>query len=168
MTEANDAGTTGEHLVAAAKEGGNAVTHAVGRFADVVSSAVRRSGGNGAAQAAADGGARAADGVSRDATNLVRQAAEATGETQREMARPSAEGMAELGKLYAELLDEQFRHNQRLAAAIGQAVNVDWDGVLRAQGEFVEASLARVGRLNARHLEIVRAVLSAASAAARR
>ena len=107
MTEANDAGTTGEHLVAAAKEGGNAVTHAVGRFADVVSSAVRRSGGNGAAQAAADGGARAADGVSRDATNLVRQAAEATGETQRELARRSAEGMAELGKLYAELLDEQ-------------------------------------------------------------
>ena len=50
-------------------------------------------------------------------------------------------------------------------AALGRAVSVDWDEAVRAQGEFVRASLERLARLNDRHLEIVRAVMAAASAA---
>ena len=45
-------------------------------------------------------------------------------------------------------------------------MGVDWDEVVRAQGEFVRASLERLARLNDRHLEVVRAVMAAASAAA--
>ena len=78
----------------------------------------------------------------------------------------AAEGAAELGRLYAGLLEEQLRHNRQVAAALGRAVGVDWDEAVRAQGEFVRASLERLARLNDRHLEVVRAAMAVASAAA--
>ena len=50
--------------------------------------------------------------------------------------------------------------------ALGRAVSVDWDEAVRAQGELVRASLERLARLNDHHLEVVRAVMAASSAAA--
>ena len=95
---------------------------------------------------------------------LVRRTA--AGETQRETARQAAGGVAEFGRPYAGLLEEQLRHNRRVAAELGRAVGVDWDEVVRARGRFVRASLERLARLNDHHLEVVRAVMAASSAAA--
>ncbi len=171
--------TAGEHLVEAAKEGGRAVSQAAGKVAEVALSAVRGGGGSSsgdetaaARDDAADAAARAARDAARgglaarEGLELVQRTAAAAGEAQREAARQAGEGAAELGRLYAELLEEQLRHNQRVAAALGRAVSVDWDEAVRAQGEFVRTSLERLARLNDRHLEIVRAVMAAASAAA--
>jgi hypothetical protein len=165
VTERDTGATAGGHLAEAAREGGRAVTQAAGRVAEVVSSAVRGGDGNGAAPAgaAADAGAGAVSGAARGGLELAQRTAGAAGEAQREVARRSAEGAADLGRLYAELLDEQFRHTQRVATALGRAVNVDWDEVVRAQGELMHASLERMGRLNDRYLELVRAVMTAAS-----
>ena len=46
------------------------------------------------------------------------------------MARQSTEGVADLGQLLVDLLDEQFQHNLRVATMLGRAVN--WDGVVQA------------------------------------
>jgi hypothetical protein len=166
-TEAG-ATTASGHLVGAAKEGGKAVTQAVGRVADAALSAVRGSGENGkAGPDPADAGIRTAQDASHRGLELAQRTAAAAGEVQRETARQVTEGTAELGRFYAELLDEQFRHNQRTLATLGRAVSVDWDEVVRTQGEFVRTSLERLARLNDRHLEIVRAVMAAAAAGTR-
>ncbi len=62
---------------------------------------------------------------------------------------------------------EQVRHNQQAAAALARSVNVDWDGVTRAQSEFLRGILGRLGQPNDRYLEVVRSVMTAASAAKR-
>ncbi|HEX8374495.1 MAG TPA: phasin family protein [Geminicoccaceae bacterium] len=160
MAETDTGATAGEHLVEAAKEGGKAVTQAVGKVADVALSVVRGSSGRDETAAAAG------DAAHGGGLELVRRTAAAAGEAQRETARQAAEGAAELGRLYTGLIEEQLRHNQQAVAALGRAVSVDWDEAVRAQGEFVRASLERLARLNDRHLEIVRAVMAAASAAA--
>ncbi len=154
------AATAGGRLVEAAKKGGRAVTRAAGKVADVALSVVRR-GGSGSSSGGDETAAAVRDAAHGD-LELVRRTA--AGETQREAARQAAEGAAEFGGLYAGLLEEQLRHNRQAVAALGRAVSVDWDEVVRAQGEFVRASLERLARLNDRHLEVVRAAMAAASA----
>jgi hypothetical protein len=78
----------------------------------------------------------------------------------------SAEGVAELGRLWMDLLGEQTRHNLEVATALGRAVR--WDEVLQAQGEFARASLERLNELNRRYLEIVQGMMETASTAADR
>ena len=118
-----------------------------------------------AREAAADAGVQAAAStVARDGLRLAREAAGAVGEAQRETARRSAEGTAELGRLFAELVNEQTRHNLEVAAAFGRAV--DWGEVIQAQGEFVRASFERMNRLNGRYLEIVRTAMRVPAPAA--
>jgi hypothetical protein len=48
-----------------------------------------------------------------------------------------------------------------VAARRRNPVNVDWDEVVCPQGELMHASLERMGRLNDRYLELVRAVMTA-------
>src|SRR3954462_7154629 len=81
-------------------------------------------------------------------------------------ARRSAEGAAELGRLWVDLLGEQTRHNLEVATALGRAVR--WDEVVQAQGEFVRVSLERLHELNRRYLEIVQDMMEAAPAAVER
>jgi hypothetical protein len=132
-------------------------------------SAVRGSGEDGkAGPDPADAGIRTAQDASHRGLELAQRTAAAVGEVQRETARQVTEGTAELGRLYAELLDEQFRHNQRVAAALGRAVRVDWDEAVRVQSELMRATLERLARLNDHHLEMVRAVMVAASSTAGR
>ena len=78
----------------------------------------------------------------------------------------AAEGVAELGRLWVDLLGEQTRHNLEVATALGRAVR--WDEVVQAQGEFVRVSLERLHELNRRYLEIVRGMMEAAPAAVER
>ena len=80
-------------------------------------------------------------------------------EVQRETTRQSAEGTAELGKLWLEMLGEQTRHNLAVAAALSKAV--DWEEVVRVQGEYMRSSMERMSQLNSRYLEIVRTVMAA-------
>src|SRR4051812_14803434 len=115
---------------------------------------------------AAEGGARAASTTAREGTEIVRRAFGAAAETEREVVGRSAEGAAELGRLWVDLLGEQTRHNVRVAAALSQAVR--WDEIAQAQTEFVRVSLERLQELNRRYLEIVRVMTEAAPAAAER
>jgi hypothetical protein len=84
-------------------------------------------------------------------------------EVQRETARQSAEGTAELGKLWLELLGEQTQRNLVIATAFSKAV--DWEEVARAQSEYMRASMERMNQLNSRYLEIVQAVMAVSVAA---
>jgi hypothetical protein len=80
-------------------------------------------------------------------------------EAQRETARQSAEGTAEFGRLWLELLGDQTRHNLAIVTALSKAV--DWEEVARTQSEYMSASLERMNQLNRRYLEIVRTVMAA-------
>ena len=104
--------------------------------------------------------------TAREGLDVVRGAAGAAAETGREAAGRSAEGAAELGRLWVDLLGEQTRHNLEVATALGRAVR--WDEVVQAQGEFVRVSLERLHELNRRYLEIVQGMMEAAPAAVER
>jgi len=128
-------------------------------------------GSNGGDQAragerAAATGVRVASTTAREGLDVVRGAAGAAAETGREAAGRSAEGAAELGRLWVDLLGEQTRHNLEVATALGRAVR--WDEVVQAQGEFVRVSLERLHELNRRYLEIVQDMMEATPAAVER
>jgi hypothetical protein len=125
-------------------------------------------GGDGSDQAeagerAAGAGVRVASATAREGLEAVRGTAGATAEAEREVVGRSAEGAAELGRLWVDLLGEQARHNLEVATALGRAVR--WDEVLQTQAEFVRVSLERFGELNRRYLEIVQGVMETGSAA---
>jgi competence ComEA-like helix-hairpin-helix protein len=128
-------------------------------------------GGNGGDQAragerAAETGVRVASTTAREGLGVVRRTVGAAAETEREVVGRSAEGAAELGRLWVDLLGEQTRHNLEVATALGRAVR--WDEVVQAQGEFVRVSLERLHELNRRYLEIVQGMMEAAPAAVER
>jgi hypothetical protein len=104
--------------------------------------------------------------AAREGTKIVRRVFDDAAETERETISRSTEGVAELGRLWVDLLGEQTRHYVQVAAALSQAVR--WDEVAQAQGEFVRASLERLQELNRRYLEIVRGMMEAVPAAAER
>ena len=119
-----------------------------------------------ATRRAAEGGTRVASTAAREGLGVLRRTVGAAAEAEREAVGRSAEGAAELGRLWVDLLGEQTRHNVQVAAALSQAVR--WDEVVRAQGEFVRVSLERLQELNRRYLEIVRGMTEAGSAAVER
>ena len=128
-------------------------------------------GGNGGDQArvgerAAATGVRVASTTAREGLDVVRGAAGAAAETGREAVGRSAEGAADLGRLWVDLLGEQTRHNLEVATALGRAVR--WGEVVQAQGEFVRVSLERLHEMNRRYLEIVQDMMEAAPAAVER
>src|SRR3954447_26535314 len=125
-------------------------------------------GGNGddrakAGERAAETGVRVASTAAREGTEIVRRVFGAAAETEREAVGRAAEGAAELGRLWVDLLGEQTRHNLEVAAVLSQAVR--WDEVIGAQAEFVRVSLERFGELNRRYFEIVQGVVETTSAA---
>ena len=124
------------------------------------------------AHAAADAGAEIATRGSRQVADAAGQAVQATaasvsGATRRYQAATSqvlaAEG--DLASFWLELAREQVADNaetwRKLAAAR------DWREALELQGTLVRDSVGRMSRLNGRCLETVRAVLEAASSAAK-
>jgi hypothetical protein len=64
----------------------------------------------------------------------------AAGETRREAAGRRAEGAADLGRLFADLVGVQVRLGLEVAAALGRMFA--WQGIVRAQGELFHAGLA--------------------------
>src|SRR4051794_3186672 len=124
---------------------------------------VARSGAK-VAREATETGAQATTTAARAGLQLVERTTGAFGEVQRETAQRSAEATAELGRLFAELLSEQTRHNLEMATAFGRMAN--WSEIARLQGEFVRESFERFNRLNGRYLEIVQDVMRATVSAA--
>ena len=146
----------------AAQEAERTARETAERTADAAVSTLRSAAKTG--RDATKAGAEAASSATRSGLQLVQQTAGAMGEMQRETARQSAEGTADLGKLWVELLNEQTRHNLAVATALSKAV--DWEEVVRAQSEYMRASIERMNQLNSRYLEIVRAVMTTSTSAA--
>ncbi len=145
----------------AAQETERSVRETAHRTAEVTSSAARSTAEVG--RGAAETGTEAASTVARTGLQLVQRTADTMSEVQRETARQSAEGAAELGKLWLELLGEQTQHTLAVATALSKAV--DWEEVVRAQSEYMRASIERMNQLNTRYLEIVRTVMTASVSA---
>ena len=89
----------------------------------------------------------------------------ATAELERAVARRSAEGASEVGQAFAELVREQARSNVEAFEALGRAV--DWDRVVRVQGELLRASFERAAAFNRRYLEAVQAVMTSVASTTR-
>jgi competence protein ComEA len=141
----------------AAQEAERTVRESAERTADAAASTMRSTAEVG--QGAAKAGAEVASTVARDGLQLVQRTAGAMSELQRETTHQSAEGTAELSKLWVELLREQTRQNLAVVTALSKAVN--WEEVVRTQSEYMSASLERMNQLNSRYLEIVRTVMAA-------
>ena len=77
------------------------------------------------------------------------------------VARRSAEGATELGQAFSELLNEQARHNIEVFKALKGTV--DWDAVVRIQGDFVRVSMEQAALFTRRYLEVVQAVMLSAA-----
>jgi competence protein ComEA len=140
----------------AAQEAERSARETAERTTEAAASALRSAveTGRGATKA----GAEAASSAAQGGLHLVQRTAGAVSKVQRETTRQSAEGTAELGKLWLEMLGEQTRHNLTVAAALGKAV--DWEEVVRVQGEYMRSSMERMNQLNSRYLEIVRTVMA--------
>jgi competence protein ComEA len=145
----------------AAQETERSVRETAHRTAELTSSAAHSTAEVG--RGAAETGTEAASTVARTGLQLVQRTADTMSEVQRETARQSAEGTAELGKLWLELLGEQTQRNLTIATAFSKAV--DWEEVTRAQSEYMRASMERMNQLNSRYLEIVQAVMAVSVAA---
>jgi hypothetical protein len=104
--------------------------------------------------------AERAEGNMREGAQLVRRTTEAAGEVQRQVAHRSAEGTAELGQVLVDLMNEQTRHNVETFKALTGAV--DWDRVVKVQGEFLRVTLERMVQLNQRYLDVFQSVVNAA------
>jgi len=142
---------------------------ATGNVADLRARAADQAG-----QAARDAGDRV-EGAARRGAETVRRAADATGEAQRELAQRSTEGTRELGRVFAELANEQARHNAEALRALAGAVAwdrvaraVDWRQVLEIQNAYLRASVERAVRFNRRYLEASQALMTSAASTARR
>ncbi|MFZ1425903.1 MAG: hypothetical protein WAS21_03925 [Geminicoccaceae bacterium] len=85
-----------------------------------------------------------------------------------------ADRAAELGRALLALAHEQTRHQVEVLRALAEAVDwdratkaVNWDQVLRRQGEILERSQARRAQLHRRHVELTQAVLTTVAATRR-
>lgn len=85
-----------------------------------------------------------------------------------------ADPAAELGRALLALAHEQTRHQVEVLRALAEAVDwdratkaVNWDQVLRRQGEILERSQARRAQLHRRHVELTQAVLTTVAATRR-
>jgi hypothetical protein len=107
---------------------------------------------------------QAAD-VAHRSVQIVRRAADTVGEVERAAARRSAEGTAELGQAFVELVNAQTRHNLETLTALTNTVDwdrvakaVDWDRVFQIQSAYLRVSLERAAQLTRRYFEVVQAV----------
>lgn len=95
--------------------------------------------------------------AARDGLQVVHRSTAAAGR----VTRRSAQGAAELRRALSELVREQARHNVATLTALSEAV--DWERLIRIQGEFLHASLERMAGLAQRYLEAGQAVLTVAT-----
>jgi len=128
-------------------------------FGEAGGSGDDRGRGRGAEQPARAGAEAAETGIG--GLRVVQQVAGAVAEVEREVTHRSAEATVELGRALVDLLSEQTRHNLETWRALGEAV--DWERVLRLQGEYLRVSLERAAQLTRRSLELGQTVMNAAA-----
>ena len=104
-----------------------------------------------------------AEDTARRGFQAVQKTADAALEVERAVARQSAEGAAQLGQVFADMLKEQAEHNVEVFKALTRTV--DWNGVAQIQSAFLRASMDRAARLTGRYLEAVQAVMASAASA---
>ena len=114
---------------------------------------------------AATAGAQAASSTGRTGLQLIQRTAGSTAQVQRETMRQTAEGTAELGKLYTDLLKEQTQHSMQVVQAFGKAFN--WNEAVQVQSDFMRASFERMTQLNSRYMQIVQTVMTSAVSSAK-
>jgi phasin family protein len=79
-------------------------------------------------------------------------------ETSRAASLRSAEGAAELGQVFANLVNEQTKHNVEVLKTLTQAAN--WSEIAKIQNDFVRASIERAVQFTRRYFEVAQAVMS--------
>ncbi len=106
-----------------------------------------------------------AEDTARRGFEQVQRTFGAAAELERVLARRSAEGASEVGQAFAELVKDQARSNVEAFQALSRAV--DWDRVVRVQGELLRASFERGAAFNRRYFEVVQAVTASVASTTR-
>ena len=92
-----------------------------------------------------------------EVTTVTRDVTGAAFETSRAAARRSAEGTVELGQVFADLANEQAKHNVEVLRTLTKAAN--WSEVVKIQNDFVRASIERAVQFSRRYFEVAQTVL---------
>jgi hypothetical protein len=90
-------------------------------------------------------------------TTITRDVTGAAFEMSRAASHRSAEGAAELGQVFADLVNEQTKHNVEVLRTLTQAVN--WSEVAEIQNTYVRASIERAVQFTQRYFEVAQAVM---------
>jgi phasin family protein len=85
-------------------------------------------------------------------------------ETGHAVARRSAEGAAELGQVFTDLVNEQTKHNVEVLRTLTQAAN--WGEVVKIQNDYVRTSIERAVQFTRRYFEVAQAVMSSTASVA--
>ena len=103
------------------------------------------------------------EGAARSGFRIMERTPGAALEIEHVVARRSAEGATELSQAFSELLNEQARHNIEVFKALKGTV--DWDAVVRIQGDFVRSSMEQAALFSRRYFEVAQAVMLSAATA---
>ncbi len=90
-------------------------------------------------------------------TSVTRDVTGAAFEMSRAASRRSAEGAAELGQVFADLLNEQTKHNVGVLKALAETVS--WSEVAKIQSDYVRTSIERAVQFSRRYFEVTQTVL---------
>jgi hypothetical protein len=101
------------------------------------------------------------EGAARSGFRIMERTPGAALEIEHVVARRSAKGATEVSQAFSELLNEQTRHNVEVFRALKGTV--DWDAVVRIQGEFVRVSMEQAALFTRRYFEVVQAVMLSAA-----
>ena len=110
-------------------------------------------------KASEDVGGTAKSAASKGA-EMAEQASGAVLEFERAVVDRSTRGAAEVGHAFADLVNEQTRHNVEAFQALSHAI--DWNQVAKVQGELLRVSLERSAAFTQRYFEVLQAVMTAA------
>jgi hypothetical protein len=110
------------------------------------------------ARTEADEAINVAENATDKVTTVMRDATGAAFETGRVAARRSAESAAELGQVFADLVNEQAKHNVAVLKTLTETAN--WSEVVKIQNDFMRTSIERAVQFTRRYFEVAQAVLS--------
>jgi phasin family protein len=102
--------------------------------------------------------------VTDKVTSITRDVTGTAFETSRAAAGRSTEGAAELGQVFADLVNEQAKHNVEVLRTLTQAAN--WGEVVKIQNDFVRTSIERAVQFTRRYFEVAQAVMSSTTSVA--
>jgi phasin family protein len=96
--------------------------------------------------------------VTDKVTSITRDVTGTVFEKGRAAAGRSTEVAAELGQVFANLVNEQAKHNVEVLRTLTQAAN--WGEVVKIQNDYVRTSIERAVQFTRRYFEVAQAVMS--------